>query len=52
MTDLLSCKEKDTLSEKRVVKTVYDMTMDTSQMLECMEGKLCELDQKVEVTIF
>ena len=33
-------------------KTVYDMTMGTSQMLTCMEDRLKEIDPTVEVTNF
>lgn len=33
-------------------KTVYDMTMGTSQMLTCMEDRLKEVDASVEVTNF
>ena len=33
-------------------KTVYDMTMGTSQMLTCMEDRLKEIDSSVEVTNF
>lgn len=52
MTDLLICEEKDTLLQEGVVKTVYDMTMGTSQMLGCMEERLRELDEEAEVTTF
>ena len=52
MTDLLICEEKDTLLEEGVVKTVYDMTMGTSQMLACMEERLLELDEEAEITTF
>lgn len=34
MTDLLICGDKTSLIEDGVVKTVYDMTMSTSQMFE------------------
>ncbi len=33
-------------------KTVYDMTMGTSQMLTCMEDRLREVDPAIEVTNF
>lgn len=52
MTDLLICEEKDALLEEGVVKTVYDMTMGTSQMLACMEERLLELDEEAEITTF
>ncbi len=52
MTDLLICNEKDNLIENGVVKTVYDQTMGTSQMLGCMEERLRELDSEAEVRLF
>lgn len=52
MTDLLICEEKEALVEEGVVKTVYDMTMGTSQMLACMEERLRELDEEAEITTF
>ena len=52
MTDLLICEEKDTLIEDGVVKTIYDMTMGTSQMLACMEERLLQLDSEANVKCF
>lgn len=52
MTDLLIAEEKDTLIEEGVVKTVYDQTMGTSQMLGCMEERLKLLDEEAEVSLF
>lgn len=52
MTDLLISEEKETLMEEGVVKTVYDQTMGTSQMLGCMEERLRELDEDAEVALF
>jgi len=52
MTDLLISEEKDVLTEEGVVKTVYDQTMGTSQMLGCMEERLHLLDADAEVTVF
>jgi len=52
MTDLLISEEQDILQEEGVVKTVYDMTMGTSQMLECMHERLTEIDSNAEVTLF
>ena len=52
MTDLLIAEEKDALIEEGVVKTVYDQTMGTSQMLGCMEERLKLLDEEAEVTTF
>lgn len=52
MTDLLICDEKDVLVQNGVVKTVYDQTMGTSQMLGCMEERLRELDADAEIRCF
>jgi type I restriction enzyme M protein len=52
MTDLLICDEKDALLENGVVKTVYDQTMGTSQMLGCMEERLRALDADAEIRCF
>lgn len=52
MTDLLISEEKDVLIEEGVVKTVYDQTMGTSQMLGCMEERLKLLDDEAEVALF
>lgn len=52
MTDLLISEEHNILQEEGVVKTVYDMTMGTSQMLECMRERLLEIDNEAEVTVF
>ncbi len=38
--------------ERGSSKTVYDMTMGTSQMLTCMEDRLKEVDPEIEVTNF
>ena len=40
------------IGRKGASKTVYDMTMGTSQMLTCMEDRLKEVDASVEVTNF
>ncbi len=52
MTDLLICDEKESLVENGVVKTIYDQTMGTSQMLGCMEERLKELDSDAEIRSF
>jgi len=52
MTDLLICDEKDSMIENGVVKTVYDQTMGTSQMLGCMEERLRALDADAEIRLF
>ncbi|MCM1427578.1 MAG: type I restriction-modification system subunit M, partial [Eubacterium sp.] len=52
MTDLLIAEDKDTMIEEGVAKTVYDMTMGTSQMLTCMTERLLELDAEADVKVF
>ena len=52
MTDLLIAEDKDTLIGEGVAKTVYDMTMGTSQMLTCMTERLLELDKEADVKVF
>lgn len=52
MTDLLISEDKDTMIKEGVAKTVYDMTMGTSQMLTCMTERLMELDAEADVKVF
>ena len=52
MTDLLLAEDKDALIEEGVMKSLYDMTMGTSQMLGCMEERLKALDADAEITSF
>lgn len=52
MTDLLISEEKEMMIEEGVAKTVYDMTMGTSQMLTCMTERLKELDADADVRTF
>ena len=52
MTDMLISEEKDILLEEGVVKTIYDQTMGTSQMLGCMEERLKDLDENADVILF
>lgn len=52
MTDLLLAEEKDFLVEHGVVKTVYDQTMGTSQMLSAMSERLFALDSEADITTF
>lgn len=52
MTDLLLAEDKDVLIQEGVMKSLYDMTMGTSQMLGCMEERLKALDADAEITSF
>lgn len=52
MCDLLVAGDKNAFSGEGITKTVYDMTMGTSQMLTCMEERLKQLDADADVTCF
>lgn len=52
MTDLLVAEERDILTNGLITKTVYDMTMGTSQMLTCMTERLKELNKEADVKVF
>ena len=50
MTDLLLIDEKS--SSTPIVRTVYDQTMGTSQMLSAMEERIKSLDANADITTF
>ena len=52
MCDLLVTGDKSVANSEGMNKTVYDMTMGTSQMLTCMEERLQQLDSDAVVTTF
>ena len=52
MTDLLLAEDVETLTGKDVVKTVYDQTMGTSQMLSAMMERIHEMNESAEVATF
>ena len=52
MCDLLVAGDKDAFADGGISKTVYDMTMGTSQMLTCMEERLKALDADADVDVF
>lgn len=52
MTDLLLAEDVDTLTGEDVVKTVYDQTMGTSQMLSAMTERIHEMNESAEVATF
>ena len=52
MCDLLVSGDKNAFSSDGIKKTVYDMTMGTSQMLTCMEERLRQFDKAAVVTSF
>lgn len=53
MCDLLVSADRNAFDENgHISKTVYDMTMGTSQMLTCMDERLKQLDSDATVTTF
>ena len=52
MCDLLAAGDKELFSGEGANRTVYDMTMGTSQMLTCMEERLRALDSEADVDVF
>ena len=52
MCDLLVNSDKNAFGNNGINKTVYDMTMGTSQMLTCMEERLKQFDKDAVVTSF
>ena len=50
MTDILLIDEKP--SDKAIVRTIYDQTMGTSQMLSAMMERIKALDANADVTTF
>ena len=52
MCDLLVTGDRSAATPGGMNKTVYDMTMGTSQMLTCMEERLHQLDADAVVTTF
>ena len=51
MSRLVKC-DQNAFNGDGITKTVYDMTMGTSQMLTCMEERLKQLDADADVTCF
>lgn len=52
MTDLLITADPHVFDGDHIVKTVYDQTMGTSQMLGCTDERLKQLDADARVTCF
>lgn len=52
MTDLLLAEDSETLTGENVVKTVYDQTMGTSQMLSAMIERIQYFNKDAEVRTF
>lgn len=52
MTELLVAPEKEEIMRKGCVKTAYDMTMGTSQMLGCLDEKLKSINSNSELQCY
>lgn len=52
MTDLLIGDDAEELKREGITKTVYDMTMGTSQMLACMTERLESIDENAVITCY
>lgn len=52
MTDLLVNGDEELFTDDFIFKTVYDMTMGTSQMLTCMAERLKALNKDIDVEVF
>lgn len=52
MTDLLIGEDAETLKQEGITKTIYDMTMGTSQMLACMSERLESIDKDAVITCY
>lgn len=52
MTELLVVNDKDELKKNGGSKTAYDMTMGTSQMLTCLDERLQDINESINLTCF
>lgn len=52
MTELLVINDKDDLKKNGGSKTAYDMTMGTSQMLTCLDERLQDINESINLTCF
>lgn len=52
MTEVLVAADKQTLHDKGITATIYDMAMGTSQMLDCMSEKLKAIDPNADLDEF
>ena len=52
MTELLVINDKEELKENGGSKTAYDMTMGTSQMLTCLDERLKDINESINLTCF
>ena len=52
MTELLVVNDKEELKKDGGSKTAYDMTMGTSQMLTCLDERLKDINEAINLTCF
>lgn len=52
MAEVLIATEKESLKSDGITKSLYDMTMGTSQMLDCLSDKLLTIDSNADITCF
>ena len=52
MTELLVVNDKEELKKNGGSKTAYDMTMGTSQMLTCLDERLQDVNESINLTCF
>ncbi|MDO5496731.1 MAG: class I SAM-dependent DNA methyltransferase [Alistipes sp.] len=52
MTEILIAPQKKTFKSEGITASIYDMTMGTAQMLDCMSEKLCSIDENAQLTTF
>lgn len=52
MTEILIAPQKKSFEEDGITASIYDMTMGTAQMLDCMSEKLFSIDKNAQITEF
>ena len=52
MTEILIAPQKKTFKTEGITASIYDMTMGTAQMLDCMSERLCSIDENAQLTTF
>ena len=52
MTEILIAPQKKAFKTEGITASIYDMTMGTAQMLDCMSERLCSIDENAQLTTF
>ena len=52
MTEILIAPQKNEYKTEGITASIYDMTMGTAQMLDCMSEKLYSIDNNAQLTTF